>query len=442
MTKINSLNITDIKYNLNNPKIKELLKYINISLKNQNNDFIIPENLIPNNIKHNVKINFKDTSATLVNSIRKSLLEQIPVKSLTFDVEDLKSNELYLLYDELKIKIESIPIYQHITEDDINNFEFSLNVTNNNIYDIKIYSHDIQIFDKKNNSFLSDKEKEKYIPKNIILFGETCNIICYETRTCIGEVYEAVKYGLNGYLLDNINLKYKYDKYILKNGTLKEGKYIMDLLDITKVPDIIHLYSYKEFNRNLSPGNFIKIPNLKIVEGTGENDYNMFSSVSGFSYSCNSSNKSNKSSLELNNTNYTLGYTTYGNVKPLYPLNLSIDYLTNKLNNILNIFENNIDNNNDIPYIDNFIHFISIAKKNNVIYKLIIKNNYRIISDLISKYIFIFTEGGIKFVSSSIKHPDINESYVIIDYDKPIVLIKNAIKLCLKDLNNIKNDIQ
>ena len=125
MTKIDSLNITEIKYKINDPKIKKCIEYINKSFDNLKINNINPNDLIPTNIKHNVLINFKDTNSTLINSIRVTLLDDIPVKSLTFNFLDLDTNELYILDDELQMRIQSIPIYQHITDKDINNLEFS-----------------------------------------------------------------------------------------------------------------------------------------------------------------------------------------------------------------------------------------------------------------------------------------------------------------------------
>ena len=61
-------------------------------------------------------------------------------------------------------------------------------------------------------------DTKKLFPQNIILYGDSSFILCPETRRCIGQYYEIVKYAIKGYLLkknvDGLDLK----KLILING--------------------------------------------------------------------------------------------------------------------------------------------------------------------------------------------------------------------------------
>jgi DNA-directed RNA polymerase subunit L len=71
-----------------------------------------PEKLIPRPI-HALDFKLEGTSPAFANALRRCLIDELPVKVLSFDLEDLETDDAYILPDVLVNQIGYIPIAQN-----------------------------------------------------------------------------------------------------------------------------------------------------------------------------------------------------------------------------------------------------------------------------------------------------------------------------------------
>jgi len=101
-----------------------------------------------------------------VNAIRKTVMSELSVWSLTLDLYNIKIdyNDDRILIDVLKQKIESIAINQNIDSEKIKKWEISLEVANNTDKMMYIMSNHISIFDQISKKDISTKLIPQTIP--------------------------------------------------------------------------------------------------------------------------------------------------------------------------------------------------------------------------------------------------------------------------------------
>lgn len=176
---------------INTPAMIRCKKYIE-------NAGMRPEMLYPP-IRHKVSFELYETTVEFANTIRKCLLDELSIKSMTFDDANLSTDDRYILSDFLKKNIESIPISQTH-----NNLKISLHKENHTNDIISVYSHDISIQDAKTKK--SVNSKEVFAPNVVIIslqpgkFIDISNIDVVEgityTDACKFAAVSAIEYEI------------------------------------------------------------------------------------------------------------------------------------------------------------------------------------------------------------------------------------------------------
>lgn len=140
-----------------NIKIKDIIhKKYDINYNNTIFENLIKSNkhLIPKLSHMSLIFNINNTITSLVNAIRRTIIDELYIKILYFDLIDLYTNDKYILPDLIQNRIGLIPILQTINE----NISFNLYIKNDTLHIKNIYSNDI-----------FTKHKNTYFNNNIIL---------------------------------------------------------------------------------------------------------------------------------------------------------------------------------------------------------------------------------------------------------------------------------
>jgi hypothetical protein len=119
--------------------------------------------LLPKNSKFKVSFELHDTNTDLANAIRRCILNEIEIYSMTFNEENMNISDPYILSDFIKKQIELIPILQD-PDIDYDDLKIDINVKNNTNQLINITSKDINVY---------HKDKQKNIMTDTIIL---CNL--------------------------------------------------------------------------------------------------------------------------------------------------------------------------------------------------------------------------------------------------------------------------
>jgi DNA-directed RNA polymerase subunit L len=154
------------------------------------------EKLLPQGIKQKIRFDITDANTDLANAIRRCILNELPVKSLSYDeYHDMDTSDPYILCDFLKKQIELIPIKQSFNYE---NMTISLNVENKSDENIDVKSSDFTLLKGNTSVKVSDvmsplivicslRSTEYLYIKNIKIItktGRESGTFCY-----VGNVY-------------------------------------------------------------------------------------------------------------------------------------------------------------------------------------------------------------------------------------------------------------
>lgn len=177
----------------NSSTAKKMTRVLNLFKKYKINY----EELLPKYKKHQVSFILDNSNTQLANAIRRVLTDEIPIDSMTFDFKDHligtdtkpKSDE-YILTDVIIQKIEAIPLKQDIPNKD--KIRMTLDITNNTLGVIPVYSSDIKVFSGSKTNEIKNHD-----------FFEGCHIITYLRPN--RRIYIKNIYITNGIGIDNGN---------------------------------------------------------------------------------------------------------------------------------------------------------------------------------------------------------------------------------------------
>ena len=111
---IKNISIEEINYLKNKSLLKKTLEYANYYKSNVNSETYSPIDIIPQIPKYIVRFELIKTNPQFANMLRRVLKDEVEVYSFTFDIDDYKSNDIYILYDIIKQRLEALPISQDI----------------------------------------------------------------------------------------------------------------------------------------------------------------------------------------------------------------------------------------------------------------------------------------------------------------------------------------
>jgi DNA-directed RNA polymerase subunit L len=143
---------------IDTPEMKRCLDYIKMEGKD-------PKSLFPP-IKHKISFELHDANTELANSIRKCILDELTIKSMTFNDNDWASDDKYILSDFLKTNLEHIPINQDQNYDSIVIYLYKINTTDDTI---NIYSHDLVMEKHDKNGKIVVLPTSDYLAPNIAI---------------------------------------------------------------------------------------------------------------------------------------------------------------------------------------------------------------------------------------------------------------------------------
>lgn len=154
--------------------IKNIKKYENvINIKNTKYSHL--KNLLPKNGHTVLEFEINNINCAMANAIRRTLTNELSIKFLTCSLEDIKSSDKNIIDDQIKSRLEMIPIDQNIDTNSI----FNLKVENNEDTYNYILSNEI-----KNNKNISANCIEE-IPICSINSGKWL----YINNICVKEEY-------------------------------------------------------------------------------------------------------------------------------------------------------------------------------------------------------------------------------------------------------------
>ena len=168
-----------------------------INYKNSKFENIINQNkhLIPELNKKSISFELINSNEAFANGIRRTFNDELLVKSLDVNIYDLKTDDKYILPDNIIERINLIPVLQNISDDTI----FNINVINNTNDIINIYSKDI--INKNKN------DKTIYFNSNILLCSLKPNRYLYINNINIKKEYgfNDHKFSMGSYNYEIIN---------------------------------------------------------------------------------------------------------------------------------------------------------------------------------------------------------------------------------------------
>ena len=139
--KVQNVKIVDNSINLNDSKFKEIV------LKHKN--------LLPNLTKKTVSFELIDSNEAFANGIRRVFNDELDIKVLNADINNINTDDKFILPDNIKERLNLLPINQSI----LHNKLFNISITNDTNEIINIYSKDILNKDKT--------DKVEYFNKNV-----------------------------------------------------------------------------------------------------------------------------------------------------------------------------------------------------------------------------------------------------------------------------------
>ena len=192
---------------IKNVKLNEYL----INYKNSKFENIINENkhLIPELNKKSITFDLINSNEAFANGIRRIFNDELLVKSLDINIYDLKTDDKYILPDNIIERINLIPILQNINDD----LAFSINIVNNTNDIINIYSKDIINKDKN--------DKKNYFNNNILICSLKPNRYLYINNIKINKEYgyNDHKYSIGSYNYEIINTDFNINSL---NNNIKD----------------------------------------------------------------------------------------------------------------------------------------------------------------------------------------------------------------------------
>jgi hypothetical protein len=169
---MNNLKVSDVKITEHNAmENKEIHKFADLM---KTNSIVNPLALLPQTPWHVVEFKLSNTYSGFANGLRRVLMEELPVKCLTFEESDIETDDEFILIDVLLRSINSLPISQTVDGSD---YEISLFVENFTTATMPIKGRDITIrLDKKNNSDITNLVPDPNITLINLRQGKTLNI--------------------------------------------------------------------------------------------------------------------------------------------------------------------------------------------------------------------------------------------------------------------------
>jgi DNA-directed RNA polymerase subunit L len=143
MVKIKNLKIDELSFakKITDKNFKRCLDYAKL-IDPKAMDFL------PKATKHSVSFELTDATTDFANCIRRSLMDEVVVYSMTVVDTNILTDDRFILADYLKKNIELVPFLQDITESEIKDLTISIDIKNTTDDLRTIYTGDIDVYIK------------------------------------------------------------------------------------------------------------------------------------------------------------------------------------------------------------------------------------------------------------------------------------------------------
>ncbi len=183
----NELNVdvesSEIKEILITSKSAKIQKYIGfIKAYGFHSD---PEKFLPEFPSQEAKIYFSGSYTAFANMLRRVLIDELPVKYLSIDDEDIKKDEPYILPNDLCLRVSTIPIHQSIDLFQFKEYKISLQVTNTSNTIMQFFASDIKITDGKREIPINTLIPNSNIVLDNLFPGKSIRIANFKIKTGI-----------------------------------------------------------------------------------------------------------------------------------------------------------------------------------------------------------------------------------------------------------------
>jgi DNA-directed RNA polymerase subunit L len=143
MVKISNLKIDEISFakKMSDKNFKLCVDYAKLIDPNSM-DFL------PKASKYSVSFELTDTTTDFANCIRRSLMDEVKVYSMTVVDTDILTDDRFILADYLQKNIELVPFLQDLTESEVKDITISIDIKNTTDDLRTIYTGDIDVYIK------------------------------------------------------------------------------------------------------------------------------------------------------------------------------------------------------------------------------------------------------------------------------------------------------
>lgn len=149
--KVKNVKVIETPFGSTSKRYAECVKYLSSVEKDY-------KKFLPHKPKETLTFEIRDSNVDFANTIRRYILDEVPVMSLDVSESDIVSDDKFILTDHLKKNIEAVPLLQTIDEKE--DLLFELDVTNTTDEIMRIYSSDMTI---------NQKSSQKYFTQTIPL---------------------------------------------------------------------------------------------------------------------------------------------------------------------------------------------------------------------------------------------------------------------------------
>jgi DNA-directed RNA polymerase subunit L len=413
---------------LQNYKVTQLEYDLNVKAFAAIKDKI--KELLPDRKEYRIDFDLVDVNDSIANAIRRTILDELEIKALTFETNTVSTNVDFLILSELLDRIELIPIRQNIPDDTV----LSLMIINNTKEDAILYSGSI-------------KGGANYIPKKFRLAelkpGNYIKIP--QIKIIKGYGRDHARHSLTcDYSFYNLDYM---DVAFITNKGRRIKKYVA-------VDDVMNLIkkTYSKFTGTIDDvinSRILVIPNsayTKIINEQEQNRINTF--VYDFVLTNDKTSLSDdeylqeRSSLLYSSRKFRMKYFISDQINPHEFLLMVCNNLINRLESILSILKNDeIDTNNVLDVKTRPVNIRHENEKAIVdLWELCIYGETHTIGELIVKHIFEI-DPEIPFVKKTMRHSRDDKIFIEIIHANPKKICIDAIKRCIEVFIAIKNGL-
>jgi len=394
--------------------------------------------LLPKITQEEISFYLNDASCALANGLRRIICGELKIKIMTCKIEEIRTDEDFIIKDELIGRLNFIPIDQDLPLDT----EFSLNIINSDAKKEFMIVHTAD---------LQKLRGAEYVEKRPV-FAETFRLaeLSPGKHLVIPKIYLKEGYGYDyaGHCLTT-QIKYYITDFIPISFLNERANIVSKRV---KVTELIALFKKYKIKTDVNPDDLFRktiliIPNksyqhqitalqkeiIKKYEIVVENPESWVVDETNFD------DKFLKGyqSTEIRATRFFLSFRTCGNIEPKTMMIRACDTITERLENLRNSVLEITENSEKSPEKNEKTEGAVSIIPDNIKALVIIRNEDYTIANLLKTAIFEL-DSSIKLINNPIEHPLNRTTMLNISHTQPIKILVDAIELCISHFQKIK----